>query len=168
MAFNPIYFSSLLALFLLYSSPSNARENCTSENKIAVCSDQLVQEKVQWACQQLEEGGKSAILAINDMRYECCGEPNYVWINDFKPKMIIHPLKPNMNGMDLSFENDPTGKALFVEFAKAAEQHPSGSWVEYEWTKFGEKKATTKKSWIRRCQAKDVKEAWVVGSGTWK
>ena len=160
--------TTIISFYLFWPSTAHARENCTTENKIAVCPDELIKEKVQWACNQLEEKGKTALLTINDMRFECCGEPNYVWINDMKPKMIIHPLKPNMNGMDLSYEKDPNDKLLFIEFAKAAEQNPSGSWVEYEWTKFGEKNSSAKKSWIRQCQAKDLKIPWVVGSGTWK
>lgn len=159
----------LLSLILsILVHPAWAKENCTAENKVAVCPDELVKEKVHWACEELQNKGKSALLNINDMRFECCGEPNYVWINDMAPKMIIHPLKPNMNGMSLDKEKDSTGKAIFVEFTKAAQAAPEGSWVEYEWTKFGDKGATAKKSWIRRCQAKDVAQPWVVGSGTWK
>lgn len=160
--------SPLFIVFSLWISLANGAENCTSSSKIAVCPDQLIQEKVHWACQQLEEKGKSALITINDLRFECCGEPNYVWINDFKPKMIIHPLKPNMNGMNLKTETDPTGKRLFIEFSEAATKYPEGSWVEYEWTKFSEAVPTSKKSWVRKCKAKDAPEAWVVGSGTWK
>ncbi|MFM6930414.1 MAG: cache domain-containing protein [Bdellovibrio sp.] len=155
-------------LATIISAPSWSAENCTSEKKVAVCSDELIKERVQWACQQLEEKGKSSLIAINSMRFECCGEPNYVWINDFKPKMVIHPLKPNMNGMNLSEEKDPNGKKIFVDFAKSAEKNPDGAWVQYQWTKFGDKEPTSKKSWIRRCKAKDLNESWVVGSGTWE
>lgn len=159
----------LVPAFLFLSGVTTwAAENCTSANKVAVCSDELIKEKVQWTCAQLEEKGKTALLTINSMRFECCGEPNYVWINDFTPKMIIHPLKPNMNGMNLTTEKDPQGKAIFVEFSNAATKSPEGSWVNYEWTKFGDKKATSKKAWIRRCQAKDLQDPWVVGSGTWE
>lgn len=157
-----------LFIYLAFVSNAYAAESCTSEKKVAVCADDLIKERVQWACQQLEEKGKSALLVINNMRFECCGEPNYAWINDFKPKMIIHPIKPNMNGMNLKTEKDPKGKQIFVEFSSAAEKFPEGSWVHYEWTKFGDKTATPKKSWIRRCKAKDLQESWVVGSGTWE
>lgn len=156
------------ALIMVSGINTWAAENCTSANKVAVCGDELIKEKVQWACSQLEEKGKSALLTINSMRFECCGEPNYVWINDFTPKMIVHPLKPNMNGMNLTNEKDPQGKAIFVEFSSAATKSPEGSWVSYEWSKFGDKKATPKKAWIRRCKAKDVQDPWVVGSGTWE
>lgn len=68
----------------------------------------------------------------------------------------------------LSLEKDPQGKKIFVEFSTAAENSPDGSWVKYEWSKFGDKKATPKKAWIRRCKAKDVQDSWVIGSGTWE
>lgn len=160
--------ASLSFIISFFLSTAMAADNCTSEKKVAVCPDELIKEKVAWACQQLEEKGKSALLTINSMRFECCGEPNYAWINDFQPKMIIHPLKPNMNGMNLKTEKDPKGKQIFVEFAEAAERAPEGSWVRYEWTKFGDKTPSPKKSWIQRCKAKDLSTPWVVGSGTWE
>lgn len=162
------YLAPLFIAYALTTSVAQGAENCTDAKKVAVCPDQLIKEKVQWACQQLEEKGKVALIAINDMRFECCGEPNYVWINDFKPKMIIHPLKPNMNGMNLKSESDPKGKLLFVEFSNAATKFPEGSWVDYEWTKFSESTPTPKKSWVRKCKAKDTQDAWVVGAGTWQ
>lgn len=157
-----------LILSLLITSPVQARENCTELRQIGVCPDSLIKEKVQWACSLLEEYGKQSVSKINDMRFECCGEPNYVWINNHTPKMIIHPLKPIMNGMNLSEEKDSSGKSIFVEFSKVAQKNPPGGWVEYEWPKFGDKVSTPKKSWVRNCKPKDLSEAWVVGSGTWK
>ncbi|MEN0058235.1 MAG: cache domain-containing protein [Bdellovibrio sp.] len=158
----------IAALLFLSSLHMEAAENCTSSRKVAVCSEESIKEKVNWACQELEKKGKLALLSINAMRFECCGEPNYVWINDSKPKMIIHPLKPNMNGMNLKDEQDPTGKNIFVEFTSAATRSPAGSWVSYQWVKFGEKTPTQKKSWVRSCKVKDIPDPWIVGSGTWE
>lgn len=155
-------------MILLFTVSAQARENCTDSKKIGVCNDSLIKEKVQWACTLLEEKGKAALIAINENRFECCGEPNYIWINNHIPKMIIHPLKPYMNGMNLSTEKDSAGKAIFVDFSDAAKKTPHGSWVDYEWPKFGDKQSSPKKSWVRDCKAKDVAESWVVGSGTWK
>lgn len=144
-----------------------AVDNCTPAKKIAVCTEESVKERVEWACKIVESKGKAALTEINAMRFECCGEPNYVWVQDMKPTMIIHPMKSDMNGKDLSKVADPKGKKLFVEFANAAKKTPSGVWVDYEWTKFGESAATPKKSWVKKCKTSDTKEDWVVGSGTW-
>lgn len=155
-------------LILMFNRQGYSLENCTPKKKIAVCSDELIKEKVNEACELLSTQGKKALLKINTMRFECCGEPNYVWINDLHPRMIIHPMKPNLNGVDLSEETDPNGKFLFKEFAEAGKKTPSGAWVSYLWTVFGESRATPKKSWVRLCKAKDLDESWIVGSGTWE
>jgi methyl-accepting chemotaxis protein len=83
------------------------------------------------------------------------------------PKMIMHPIKPQLDGTDLTKNVDTTGKFLFVEFVKAVEKKPAGDWVEYSWTKLGEADPSPKKSWVRSCKAKGQKAGWVVGSGTW-
>lgn len=154
----PIVLTSLVAF---------SQENCTKEKKKALCSESVVKERVDWACKLVAEKGDEAIPEIKKMRFDCCGEPNYVWINDMGPKMIVHPIKPQLDGTDLSKNADPQGKLLFVEFVKAVKAKPSGSWVEYKWTKLGEADATPKKSWVKECSPKGKSEKWVVGSGTW-
>jgi len=158
----------ILTCFVLgFSFSAQAGDNCTASKKTAVCTEEVVKERVDWACKVVETKGKAGLPEINAMRYECCGEPNYVWINDMAPKMVIHPIKTELNGQDLSKSKDPKGKFLFVEFVNAVKKTPSGAWVDYMWTKFGEKDPTPKKSWVKKCVASDTKEEWVVGSGTW-
>lgn len=159
----------IFALLLSFNSVAYAdSDNCTAEKKAAVCTDEIVKKQVDWACGLVESKGKDAIPEINAMRYECCGEPNYVWINDMHPKMIMHPIKKELDNKDLSGEKDADGKKLFIEFVKAVQKTSSGAWVDYKWTKFGEKAATPKKSWVKQCKVGSTAEKWVVGSGTWK
>ncbi len=158
---------SIILAIVATASFAHAGDNCTAAKKNAVCTEESVKERVEWACKLVETKGKAALAEINQMRYECCNEPNYVWINDMHPKMVIHPIKTNMNGMDLTNEKDPKGKKLFVDFVAAAKKTPAGAWVDYEWTKFGESTPSPKKSFVKKCTVKDSKEDWVVGSGTW-
>lgn len=152
----------------LSQSLASAQENCTDAKKKGLCKEDVVKERVDWACKMLADKGESAVKAdIKTMRFDCCGEPNYVWINDMGPKMVMHPIKPQLDGTDLSNNADPKGKKLFVEFVKAVKAKAAGSWVEYQWTKLGEADPTPKKSWVRGCKAKGASEDWVVGSGTW-
>lgn len=158
----------VITVLMMISSVVMANDNCTAAKKIAVCSEDSVKERVEWACKLVETKGKAALPELDAMRFECCGEPNYVWINDMHPKMVNHPIKKELNGKDLTKSADPKGKFLFVEFVKAVKANPSGAWVDYEWTKFGESTPTPKISWVKKCVTKDTKEEWVVGSGTWK
>lgn len=159
----------LVALFLT-SCLASAAENCTASKARAVCDDSVVQAKVDWACKLVESKGKAALPEIKAMRYDCCGEADYVWINDTKDKitMIMHPIKTNLDGTDITNTADPKGTKLFADFVKAVKATPSGAWVDYMWTKFAEKNPTPKKSWVKGCKAADSGDLWVVGSGTWK
>jgi methyl-accepting chemotaxis protein len=106
-----------------------------------------------------DEAQKHALEAIRTMRYE--GD-NYFWINDMHPTMVMHPVKPEMNGEDLSNVKDPTGKAIFVEFVNAA-RTPEGNYVLYQWPKPGKDKPVQKLSYVRQFEP----WGWVVGTGVY-
>jgi len=91
--------------------------------------------------QQLETAGKlsreqaqqNALAIIAAMRYE---GSNYFWINDMHPTMVMHPMKPALDGQDLTDYKDPTGHAVFVEMADVVRRNGSG-FVRYMWPKPG-------------------------------
>jgi signal transduction histidine kinase len=159
----PVFFS-----LMLFTSSAISAEHCTAENKKALCKKDVVKGMVQKMCNIVTAKGTKGLPEIKKFRYDCCGEFNYIWINDMQPKMIMHPIKPQLDNQDLSTNKDPDGKLLFVEFAKAAKSTPEGSWVEYKWQKLGEPDPSPKVSWVMKCTTADTKEDWVVGSGTWK
>jgi methyl-accepting chemotaxis protein len=105
------------------------------------------------------EAQKHALEAIQTMRYE--GD-NYFWINDMHPTMVMHPMKPELNGKDLTDVKDPTGKAVFVEFANAA-RTPDGNYVLYQWPKPGKDKPVQKLSFVKEFEP----WGWVVGTGVY-
>ncbi len=103
------------------------------------------------------EAQRRAIETIRVMRYDV---NNYFWINDEHPTMIMHPIKPEMDGTDLSPFKDPSGKAVFVEFVKAAQ--PSGTgFVHYLWPKPGHDRPVPKLSYVKRF----APWGWVIGTG---
>ncbi len=98
-----------------------------------------------------------ALEAIRAMRYE---GGNYFWINDDHPTMIMHPTKPELDGQDLTNIRDSSGKAMFVEFVKAA-QSPDGGYVRYLWPKPGEQMPVEKLSFVKKFEP----WGWVLGTG---
>ncbi len=104
-----------------------------------------------------EEAQALAIAAVKDLRYSKDG---YFWINDTGPKMIMHPIKPALDGQDLSGIKDPNGKYLFVEFAKTATKDGAG-FVDYYWPKPGSDKPVPKMSYVKFISSWD----WVIGTG---
>ena len=105
-----------------------------------------------------EEAAKAqAVTAVKALRYE---ESDYFWINDFSAKMIMHPIKPELDGQDLSGFTDPDGKLIFREFGQVGKDQGSG-FVDYMWPKPGFEKPVQKVSFV-----KAVPDwGWVVGSG---
>ena len=103
-----------------------------------------------------EEAAKqAAIEAVSAMRYS---DGNYVFISDMNAFMISHPIKPQLNGKDLSNTQDPDGFKLFKAFADLAREQGEGV-VNYRWPKPGVEGAIKKISYIS-----SMKEwGWVFG-----
>ncbi|WP_075292641.1 methyl-accepting chemotaxis protein [Pararhizobium arenae] len=106
-----------------------------------------------------EEAQKRSIEAIGAMRYQDSG---YFWINDMHPTMVMHPVKPELNGKDLTANKDPNGKHLFVEFVKTVQASGKG-FVDYYWPKPGADEPVLKYSHV----AGFAPWGWVVGTGVY-
>ena len=75
-----------------------------------------------------EDALKQRLKSIVDAtRY---GDSGYFWVNDTNAVMVIHPIKPALNGKDLSAFKDDAGKQIFSEFAALAKKEGEG-FVDY-------------------------------------
>jgi methyl-accepting chemotaxis protein len=99
----------------------------------------------------------AAVAAVKGMRYE---KSDYFWINDTQPRMVMHPMKPKLDGKDLSGAKDPNGKFLFNEFVKVCQAKGAG-FVEYMWPKPGSDAPVAKISYVKLLPEWN----WIVGSG---
>jgi len=104
-----------------------------------------------------EEAQRRAIEAIRAIRYDA---NNYFWINDERPNIVLHPLRPELEGRDVSSFRDPTGKAVFVAFVEAS-RTPEGGYVYYLWPKPGAVEPVRKLSFVKRFSP----WGWVIGTG---
>lgn len=102
---------------------------------------------------------QKAAETIGRLRY---GNGDYFWINDLTPRMVMYPIKPELNGQDLSDNKDPTGKRLFVEFVDTVKRQGSGV-VEYYWPKPGKDAPQPKLSYGTGFEP----WGWVIGSGVY-
>ena len=100
-----------------------------------------------------------ALKIVKNMRY--AGD-NYLWINDMKPTMVMHPMKPALDGTDLSTNKDPNGKFLFNEMVKVCAKDGQG-FVDYMWPKPGKDKPVPKLSFVRLFKPWN----WVIGTGVY-
>ncbi len=96
---------------------------------------------------------------IRTMRYS---GGNYLWINDLQATMVMHPIKPALDGKDLSGFKDPTGKKLFMEMVTVAKEKGEG-FVSYKWPKPGKEEPVAKLSYVRHFKP----WGWVIGTGVY-
>ncbi|WP_112478673.1 methyl-accepting chemotaxis protein [Vibrio variabilis] len=107
----------------------------------------------------LEQAKTAAASAVQSLRYDA---NDYFWINDLTPTMVMHPMKPALNGQNLSQIADPNGKKLFVDMVTLAKQQQSGL-VHYMWPKPGSESPVEKVSYIKLFKP----WGWVIGSGVY-
>lgn len=98
----------------------------------------------------------AAAEAISQLRF---GDGNYFWINDMTPRIVMHPIKPQLNGKDVSGVADPDGVFLFREFVVRARD--GGGFVPYAWPKPGFETPQPKLSYVQKFDP----WGWVVGTG---
>jgi methyl-accepting chemotaxis protein len=102
---------------------------------------------------------KRALARVAALRY---GNDDYFWVNDMQPRMVMHPMKPEMNGNDISTFKDPNGKAIFSDFVEVVKKEGSG-FVFYEWPKPGLDRPQPKLSYVTGF----APWGWVIGTGVY-
>lgn len=109
-----------------------------------------------------EEAQQRALTRIREMRYGPEGK-DYFWINDFGPKMVMHPFRPDLDGKDLSDFKDPQNKALFIEFVRTCRDKGSG-FVDYLWQwKDDRSRIVPKLSYVQAFGP----WGWIIGTGVY-
>ena len=107
-----------------------------------------------------EEMAKTmAAAAIGKMRYK--GD-NYIWINDMDVRMVMHPVKPQLNGTDLSNAKDAHGNLYMASVVDKVRSDGSGL-VDYVFPKPGSDIPVEKRSYV----AGFAPWGWVIGTGTY-
>ncbi|MBT3359642.1 MAG: methyl-accepting chemotaxis protein, partial [Rhodospirillales bacterium] len=104
-----------------------------------------------------DEAQKAAISSIESLRYD---EKEYFWIQSFANVIVMHPIKPALNGKDVTGVADPNGVKLFDEMVAVATKEGAG-FVDYAWPKPGFEEAVPKVSYVKAFAPWE----WIVGSG---
>ena len=98
-----------------------------------------------------------AAAAIKAMRYQGA---EYIWINDMQPRMIMHPVKPELDGQILSGMADPTGLHLFAAMTELVKARGEGT-LPYMWPKPGSEAPVPKLSYVKGF----APWGWIIGTG---
>lgn len=106
-----------------------------------------------------KQAKEHALNAIKNLRYD---NNHYFWINDFSPTMIMHPIKPALNGQNVGGVKDPDGTALFINMVNIVKSKGEG-FVPYKWPKPGVDEPVDKISFVKGF----TPWQWIIGSGAY-
>lgn len=148
-----IEFNSLFRLYdeLLIAKKDQVKEQVESAHS-------LVQHYYQQRADLGETEAKAqAMTAIASLRYAKNG---YFWINDLEHKLIMHPIKEQLNGKDMTNAQDASGKYHWREMVKTVKQQSEG-FVEYTYQGPQFDAPKDKASYVKGFKP----WGWVIGSG---
>ena len=103
------------------------------------------------------EARQMAADVLRGMRYR---GNEYIFISDMDHKMVMHPIKPDLEGKNLFDLQDPNGKHLFRAFVQAVEANGQG-FVGYLWPKAGSDVPVEKLSFVKGF----APWGWIIGTG---
>ena len=104
-----------------------------------------------------EQAQHAALAAVKSLRYD---DREYFWVNDMNAVMLMHPLKPELDGKSVADFKDPDGKFLFREFVDLVRTQKAG-FVRYQWPRPGAEAPQPKLSYVKGFEP----WGWIVGSG---
>lgn len=106
-----------------------------------------------------QESRRLAKQAVGALRY---GDEGYMWINDMQHRLILHPLKPESEGKDMTQVTDAEGQYHWQAMVKTVKQQGAG-FVEYSYIGPQFDSPQHKVSYVQSF----TPWGWVVGSGVY-
>ncbi len=101
-------------------------------------------------------------LALGEIKKLRYGGKEYFWVNDLAGVMLMHPIKPQLDGKNLIDFKDPNGVALFKNMVDIVKAEGAGT-VNYHWPKPGFENPVAKISFVSGFQP----WGWVIGTGVY-
>ena len=125
---------------------------------------ELCKEKAIAAAALIGAEGDAALAKIKDANgeFRFADGKGYVWIHDLDGIMVMHPIKPTLDGRPLLDMRDVNDVYLFVAMNEIVEDNGAG-WVPYSWPKPGMQESSPKVSYVVLVKHGD--KEYVAGSG---
>ncbi|MBO1520090.1 methyl-accepting chemotaxis protein [Oceanisphaera pacifica] len=104
-----------------------------------------------------QESQRLAKIALGTLRY---GNEGYMWINDMQHKLILHPIKPESEGKDMTQVTDADGQYHWQSMVEQVKQQGAG-FVDYSYLGPQSTEPQPKVSYVQGF----APWGWVIGSG---
>jgi len=125
---------------------------------------ELCKQKAKAAAVLLAAEGDSALEKIKDPggEFRFADGAGYIWVHNLDGIMVMHPIKPSLDGKGLLDMRDVNGVYLFAAMNELVEEKGEG-WVPYSWPKPGQAESSPKISYV--VLVKNGDKEYVVGAG---
>ncbi|KPH64677.1 methyl-accepting chemotaxis protein [Pseudoalteromonas porphyrae] len=152
-----IIFASLIILILQIHNAYDLKDRMLIERKN---SAQLLVDSIESQFKALESNFELTEQARNDeikrlVKQASYGQSGYFFLFDLSGKMVMHPIKPQLNDLSMTTHEKPFIASAFTQFVKMARLYNQG-FVYYQWPKPGSVELEQKTSFVKR-----------LGSGQW-
>jgi signal transduction histidine kinase len=125
---------------------------------------EVVKNKVLAAAKLIEENGESAFPNFKNLNgeFRFADGKGYVWVHSGNGIMLMHPVKPELEGTDMIGEKDSSGFPYILAMNRLTARNGQG-WVVYLWPKPGKRFEEIKASFVK--QVKKNNKVYVIGCG---
>lgn len=106
-----------------------------------------------------EEAKRRALQIIRNQRFE---NGNYFWISDLKPRMVMHPINPEIEGRDLLDQGPSSNSSFLGDLAELVSRSGAG-FIEHRWPRPGEAEPVAKITYAKGFST----WGWMIGSGVY-
>lgn len=129
-----------------------------------ILTPELCKQKVNEAAELIREKGEAAFPELQNPRgeFRFGNGQGYVWVHNLKGVMLMHPIKPALDGKNILNMKDANGFRLFAVMNKLVRKDGEG-WVCYSWPKPGHHEPSPKVSFVELVRHNG--KNYVVGSG---
>ncbi len=125
---------------------------------------ELCKAKAKAAAALLKAEGDAALAKIKDPNgeFRFADGSGYIWVHNLDGIMVMHPIKPSLDGKGLLDMRDVNGVYLFAAMNELVEEKGEG-WVPYSWPKPGKAESSPKISYVVLVKHGD--KEYVAGAG---
>ena len=153
----------MAATFLFFSSQMlQTQREAELTSLVDSALSQIVGQHARAAAGEIgmDEAQSNALAIIRDIRYR---GSEYFFIHDREGTMIMHAVRPDLDGQNLIDLQDPNGKFLFQELIAAATSTEGSGFVDYYWPRAGSDVPIHKLSYAASFEP----WGWILGTGVY-
>ncbi|NQY86361.1 MAG: cache domain-containing protein [Colwellia sp.] len=160
-----IYLASTILLVSQTFLAFEFKENIIVERKsTAIQMVEAAKNLINDSYQQYVDKTLTLVQAQEQAKYRISllrfGDSGYFWLNDIDGKMLMHPIKANLNGENMLIHSKEYVRTAFKSFVDKVNSQKQG-FVYYQWSKPGSTELQQKSSFVASFEPWQ----WVLGTG---